>query len=235
MSHTNTSASADSISASTDAAPQVQPQTEHVSTVLFLADPRASVFLLKDTVSTLLMTYRVQHAYVDLTTLVGLTAASELLQAGIAYEHLDFGQQIPEMVQKTTTAKSTGSGAADRDQRSHCFKPSRPRTLQDFAYLEHMSADTHSVEIDKLAEIDANLVLIPTMTAEGVIDFSADTMLGRTLDHIERLGRDALIVMPPERGLRPVLTGQQATSADERYERITVLVRQEATSPAIPV
>lgn len=191
-------------------------------TVAILADPRASVFLLKDTFRTLFATYGIRRAYVDLTTLTGLTAAGELIQAGIAYEHLDFGQPMPEA---PTLADPVAKA-------SRAFRPNRPRTPEDLPYLQRMSAGTHSIDLDGIHEIDANIVLVPTMTADGVIDFSADTVLGRALDRIEGSERDYLVVMPPERGLRPVRYEDDPNTPVDAFERVIVLVRPDAALSA---
>jgi hypothetical protein len=213
-----------------DIAPDIRDETLSVAavpSVAILADPRASVFLLKETIATLLSTYGIRRAYVDLTTLPGLTAAGELVQAGIAYEHLDFGQPLPDPKVIAGT-RNTNDPSGKQDMR---FKPSRPRTMLDYPYLKLMSAGTHQIDLDALDKVNANIALIPTMTADAVIDFSADSVLGRALEVLERAGRDALLVMPPERGLRPIAPADPEGSVEE-YERITVLIRGEADSPA---
>ncbi|HEU5223136.1 MAG TPA: hypothetical protein VFU07_05570 [Candidatus Lumbricidophila sp.] len=199
-----------------------ETQDNQIPTAAFFADPRASTFLLKDTVRSLLATYKIQHAYVDLTTLPGMTVATVLLESGIAYEAVNFGQQRPEALPLSPT---------NTDKR---FKPSKPRTMQDLPYLEHMSAGEHVIDIAKLADINANLVLIPGQLGapQHLIDFSQNTLVGAVLTQAEALKRDVLVVVPPERGLRAIvpsiMTEQHndvTVVSPEQYERQVVLVR----------
>lgn len=189
-------------------------RSESVPTAAFFADPNAAVFLLRETVSTMLATYAIKHAYVDISTLGGLTIAAELLQAGIAYEILDFGQEPPQPL-----PEAPGS--------DHRFKPNRPRTMHDYSYLAHMSAGVHRIDVGELASIDANLILIPSIAGahggEQLIDFTPSTVVGAVFSEAEELGRDILVIAPPERGLRAA-----GGTGNERYERQVVLVRTES-------
>jgi hypothetical protein len=186
--------------------------TNTVPTAVFFADPRATTFLLADTIGSLLAAYSIQHAYVDLTTLGGVTVAGELLRAGVAYTLLDFGQQVP-------TAPADHTAQFDLEQ---------PRSLADIPYLSAMSADTLTVKVEELAAMNANLVLIPAMADERLIDFSPNSLVGAVLVQAEEIQRDVLVLSPPQRGLRCVPT-PDSDVAPERYELQTLLIRVDDT------
>lgn len=198
-----------------------------IPTAVFLADPRAAVHLLQDTVESLCSTYALQRALVDLTTLPGLAVATALLRAGIPFEHIDFGQETPAQLPEDAVA---------RDRR---FKPNRARTMKDLPHLLAKSTGVWRVDVANLASVDANLVLIPAMvgtgqasstSAEPLIDFSPTTIVGAVLDQAEKLSRDLLVIAPPERGLRAVAPASSGTASAERYERQTILVRASKDS-----
>jgi len=184
------------------------PDSDPITTtpsILFLADPNASTFLLADTVQTILIKYSIQRAYIDLTTLAGLTAAAELQKSGIAYESLNFGQNFPEISSMVKSENSANQPYPD---------------FTAYPYLLQMSARARALYLDDLVDIDANMVLVPTITAEGLIDFSTDTLVGKMLSKAENAGDDVLVIVPPERGVY--------ARKPERYERITVLVHSES-------
>lgn len=186
---------------------------EAVPTAVFFADPRASSFLLSDTISSMLGSYNIQRAYIDVSNQAGLVIAGELLRAGIAYELLDFGQEIQEVAPRA-------------------FVLDQERTAADVPYLRTMSAGTHAVAVEDLASIDANVVLIPAMADERLINFSTTSVVGTVLTQAEESGRELLVITPPERGLRPVVPtvdpdAEPATT--KRYELQTILVRPEGS------
>jgi len=189
------------------------------------SDPRASTLLLGDTIQTIITRYRVERAGIDLSTVAGLTVATEFLKAGIAYEVLTFTSASSEVARPQTS------------RIPQSFQMDQPRTLDDAAYLFSMSAGTCVVDMNNLGEVDANIVMIPAMADERLIDFSANTVMGQLLVGVEAARREALIIVPPERGLRPVYESSSYTeamsegatslrnAAPSRYERQLLLLR----------
>ena len=198
-------------------------QTPSISpTIAVFTDPRSSTLFLQETAQSLITQYKIERAFVDLSTLAGLAFANALLDAGIAYESLEFGKAESE--RDAGQVALTGAG-------------SLTPPLREASHLRQMSAGTLAVDIEELALIPANLVVIPAMADETLMDFSQGTVVGQVLNQIEKSNGELLLIAPPERGLRPVY-GVTTDGADpdttavmpERYERQTVLVRKESAS-----
>ncbi|MDP9903131.1 hypothetical protein [Arthrobacter bambusae] len=193
-------------------------------TIAVFSDPRASTLFLQETAQSLVTQYKIERAYVDLSTLAGLTVATAFLEAGIPYESLEFGKAQP-------------APETDPQKAFLPFEPKQARSLSDAPHLRQMSAGTVTLDVEELTLISANLVVIPAMADETLMDFSQGTVVGQVLNHVEKSGGDLLLIAPPERGLRPIYSATADAGSTEfiavmpeRYERQTVLVRKEPDS-----
>jgi hypothetical protein len=161
-----------------------------VPTAVFYADPRATTFLLRETISSLLASYGIQRALVRLSSPADLVIAQTLVDAGIAYEELEFlGDE---------NASLAGS-AEERDfDLGFDERPGRDEPLRAQA------AGRFEMSLEHLADVNANVVLVPAKLDSRLIDFSPNTVVGRALAQAEQLDREVLVIVPPERGIRRV-------------------------------
>ena len=164
-------------------------------TVAFYTDPRAATLLLKETIAALITSTDIQRGLVDLSTVSGLAIAEAFHEAGVPFDSLEFGQE-------------------DRLAEG-------PPTDEDADEVRQAADGIKELEIEDLGTIDANIVVVPYVTANGVtMDFTKTTVLGTVISQIEQAERQLLLVLPPERGLRPI--------ADGMYQR--AIVHVEPTS-----
>lgn len=189
-----------------------EPREER--TVAFVADPRATTFLLRDTVTKLVGSLGIQRGLVDLTTLPGVAIALALERAGVPYRLLDFGQSTPGEDANTAPVAVPGEEV----------------TMGDVPRLREAAAGTVRVEPDRIGALDANLMLIPTVREGGAAqaEFGIGTLPGLVLDQAEQLGLRILVTCPPEQGIRRyqdgswvrqimhVTTEQEAAEANRR-------------------
>lgn len=166
----------------TDQQPTVEGD-EPARTVAIFSAPNSAALLLEETIAALIASSDVERGVIDLSTVAGLTAASAFRSAGVRYDSLDFGQE-------------------DHLQAGH------PTTL-DAEAIRAGAASVHTVDVSRLAGMDANLVLIPAIadTDGVVIDFSSGSVPGAVVSQAEDIGEAILLVLPPERGLRPIGDG----------------------------
>lgn len=151
-------------------------------TVAFYTDPRAATLLLKETVAALIDSMQIKRGIVDLSTVSGIAIAAAFAEADLPFDSLEFGQD-------------------DRLEEG-------PPTEHDIDELRESAEGIADVEIDGLGTIDANVVVVPTVGSDGVsIDFGTTTVLGTVYGQIVEAERELLVVLPPERGLRPVADG----------------------------
>lgn len=159
------------------------PSTTAQRTIAIYSAPNSPALLLEETITALIASSDVQRGVIDLSTVAGLTAASAFRSAGVPYDALEFGQE-------------------DHLSDGH------PTEL-DAAALRADAAGVQAIEASELAAIDANLVVIPAIaeTDGVVVDFSAGTVPGAVVSQAEDGAVPILLVLPPERGLRPVGEG----------------------------
>lgn len=162
-----------------------EPRIER--TVAFVADPRSTTFLLRETVSRLVGNLGLQRGLVDLSTLAGVSIALALEDEGVPYDLLDFGQNVP-----------------DDPHLEPVSAPGEEVTMAEAPRLRRAAAGTLAVDLDRIGEIDANLMLIPAVREDGSVnaEFSAETLPGLALEQAERLGLRILVMCPPEQGVR---------------------------------
>ncbi|MFE9245232.1 hypothetical protein [Nocardiopsis sp. NPDC006938] len=163
-----------------------EPRVER--TVAFVADPGATTFLLRETVTRLVGSLDLQRGLVDLTTLPGVAVALALEGAGVPYDLLDFGQLTPGEDPATEPARVPGEDV----------------TMADAPRLRDAADGTVTVDPDRIAALDANLMLIPTVREDGApqAEFGIGTLPGLVLDQAEQLGLRILVMCPPEQGVR---------------------------------
>lgn len=169
-----------------------EPRVER--TVAFIADPGATTFLLRETVTRLVGSLDVQRGLVDLTTLPGVAVALALEEAGVPYDLLDFGQRTPGEDPGTEPVRVPGEDV----------------TMAEAPRLRAAAAGTVEVELDRIGSIDANLLLIPTVREDGTAaqaEFGIGTLPGLVLDQAEQLGLRILVMCPPEQGVRRFQNG----------------------------
>lgn len=167
----------------------LEDEGPHVErTVAFVADPRATTFLLRETVSRLVGSLSIQRGLVDLTTLSGVAIALALETEGIPYDLLDFGQDIPD----------------DAPSMNPVPEPGEDVSMSEAPRLRQGAAGTVKVGIDQIGSINANLMLIPTVAESGSAhaDFAMETLPGLVLDQAEQRGLQILVMCPPEQGVR---------------------------------
>lgn len=151
-------------------------------TVAFYTDPRAATLLLKETIAALISSMGIQRGVVDLSTVSGLAIATAFHEAGVPFDSMEFGQE-------------------DRLEEG-------PPTEDDPVQLRQAADGIIELEIEGLGTIDANVVVVPSVSSDGVtIDFSKTTVLGTVISQLEQAEREVLLVLPPERGLRSVVDG----------------------------
>lgn len=164
-----------------------ETEDPHVErTVAFIADPRATTFLLPGTVSRLVGSLRIQRGLVDLSTLSGVAIALALEGEGVPYDLLDFGQ-----------------GVSDDDPNTDP-EPGEETGMAEALRLREAAIGVVRVGLDRIASINADLMLVPTVCEDGSAraDFSRETLPGLVLEQAERLGLRILMMCPPEQGVR---------------------------------
>lgn len=178
---------------STDAQPSQR-------TIAFFADPRASIHLLHETITSLIGSFSIDRGLVDIGTHAGLVVAEALDKAQIPYEQMDFGQG------DRYSEHPLGDDVPGGD------------------YYRSRATGVQALTIDALGTVDANIVLIPAMVGpnEKLLDFSQGTLVGTVLTQLEEAGRDLILIDAPERGLRALNNGS--------YERATVHVSARVTT-----
>lgn len=172
-------------------------------TVVFFSEPRAATLLLGETIAQLIDAHGIQRGIVDLSTVPGIAIANALAVAGIPFESLVFGQ-----------TEHFDAGPTDEH-------PVFAQAVAEAMRLAELAERVTEVNVGELGAIDANVVLVPAMVDDqsSVIDFRQGSVLGAVLTQLEQAGRDAIVVTPPERGLRRV--------SDGSYVRTTFRVSSE--------
>ncbi|WP_017544040.1 hypothetical protein [Nocardiopsis prasina] len=166
-----------------------EPQGPHVErTVAFIADPRATTFLMRETVSRLVGSLGIQRGLVDPTTLSGVAVALTLEAEGVPYDLIDFGQGLPD----------------DDPNMEPAPVPGEDVTMAEAPRLREAAAGTVRVELDRIGSMDANLMLIPAVREGGSAhaEFAVETLPGLVLSQAEQLGLRILVMCPPEQGVR---------------------------------
>lgn len=156
-------------------------------TAAFLSDGRTDTFLLAETVDALISQQSIQEAVVDISTEAGVTIARRLLELEIDYSIFD-----------TVPPKWDGEN----------------RVL-----LEQLRARAKSLvplDLDNLADIDANVVLAPAPATDAGpgIDATDGTITALVLDQMQAADQSCLLILPPESGLRRRESGD--------YVRLTI-------------
>ena len=160
-------------------------------TVAVIADPEASPLFLGETVVSLCEGADVAVVVVDLHGAPGVAVARALVERGIAFERLVLGQEdrVPEALR------------AERDE------------------VAAMARGENEQDMEELALIDANLVLVAdSVTEQGVdlMSFGLDALPGIVLRQAEVAGRAAIVVVPPEMGL----VRERAEDGDEYLRKL---------------
>ena len=152
-----------------------------VRTVAFLADERASTFLLAETVSALVESQGIQEALVDISTEAGLAVARQLMESGVGYRLLD-----------TPLRPRTDEAV---------------RAVEDEVHLH--SAGTAPFNPAAISALDANIAFVPAPAedAGAGIDASEGTITALVVDQMKRDARSCLAILPPESGLRRLDNG----------------------------
>lgn len=146
-----------------------------VRTAAFLADGRASTFLLAETVDALVSRQEIQAAIVDISTEAGLATARQLLASGIDYSLFD-----------TVPPKWDGD------------------TRQQLELVRAKASTTVTLDPDNIAAIDANIVLVPAPAGDAGpgIDATDGTITAVVLEQLKATNTPCLMLLPPESGLR---------------------------------
>lgn len=146
-----------------------------VRTAAFLSDGRTSAFLLAETVDALISKQNIQEAVVDISTEAGVTIARRLLELEIDYSIFD-----------TVPLKWDGENRLLLEQ------------LRDHA------KSLVPLDLDNLADIDANVVLAPAPATDAGpgIDATDGTITALVIDQMRAAGQSCLLILPPESGLR---------------------------------
>lgn len=146
-----------------------------IRTVAFLADGRASDFLLAESIAAVIEHQQIQEAVVDLSTTAGLATAAQLLDSGIPYGAFD---TVPPQW----------------DEES---RPELQRLLDG-------SSGRIPFDPENIADIAANIALIPAPATDAGpgIEASEGTVTALVLSQLQAAGRDCLVILPPESGLR---------------------------------
>lgn len=154
---------------------EILPEAAAVRTAAFLADGRASTFLLAETITALVSRQGIQAAIVDISTEAGLTTAHQLLSAGIEYSIFD-----------------TVPPKWDEDSR------------QSLELVRSSASGRVAFDPDNLAAIDANIVLMPAPASDAGqgIDATDGTITAIVLEQLKAANTPCLLVLPPEAGLR---------------------------------
>lgn len=184
-------------------------------TVVIIPDSRSSEILMGETVSMLIEANSIEQGVVELSTLVGVTAAAAFKEAQVPYKVLSFGQGTPDF-------------AAERP-----YNPKTSTTLEDASYLFKHSDGVVEVDADSLHTLDANYIFVPAIAGSGQqridlavesapVDVGETTLIGHLLALFEQTGEtDVLLIDPPERGL--------IQNADGSYHRR--LMKLDFSSP----
>lgn len=146
-----------------------------IRTVAFLADGRASDFLLAESISTIVEHHQIQEAIVDLSMPAGVATAAQLLDTGIPYGILD------------TVPPQWDEGS----------RPALQRLLDG-------ASGRIPFDPENIAAIAAHMALIPAAATDAGpgIDATEGTVTALVLDQLQAAGRDCLVILPPEHGLR---------------------------------
>ena len=145
-------------------------------TIAVIADPEASSLFLGETIVSLCEGAEVEVVVVDLHGAPGVAVAQVLAERGVPFESLVIGQEdrVPE---------------AMRPERDRLAGVARGEKVQD---------------MEELALIDANLVLVADSVSEQGVDlmsFGLDALPGIVLRQAETVSIPAMVVVPPEMGL----------------------------------
>lgn len=146
-----------------------------VRTAAFLADGRTSTFLLAETLDALISRQQIQSAIVDISTEAGVTTAKQLLESGVDYRIFD-----------TIAPKWSES------------------TLPLVDQVRYQSLGTVPFDPQHVADIDANIVLIPAPAGDAGagIDATDGTITAVVMEQLKVAELNCLLVLPPESGLR---------------------------------
>lgn len=163
-----------------------------VRTVAFLADEHTSSFLLAPTIESLITNQKIESIILDLSTETGISIAHQLVSnPGIEYRIFD-----------TVPLKSTPGLSFDLDP-----------------VLAH-SAGTVPFDVEDIAGIDANIVLVPAAAIDAGpgVDVSDGTIAGAVISQLQRAKQGCLMILPPESGLR--------RQGDGSYVRLTLKLEE---------
>lgn len=191
---------------------QDQPEAVEQRTVAFFADPRAAKLLLTETIEKLIESLDIRQGIVDITTMAGVDIAQAFVNMGVPFATLEYGQE-PHYER-----------AEDRfpDVSPQLIKYAAANVAMHEEDLTNQASGVVYQDVNELAAVDANIVLIPAMVGpnEKFLDFSQGSLVGTVLAQLEEAGRDAIVIDAPERGLRPMDDGS--------YQRAVIHVQPNA-------
>ncbi|MFJ2662536.1 hypothetical protein [Arthrobacter koreensis] len=147
-----------------------------IRTAAFLSDGRTSAWLIEETLDALISQQSIQEAVVDISTDAGVAIARHLLELEIDYSIFD-------------TAPPKWEDAEGR------------RLLKQ---LRAHAKALVPLDPDNLADIDANVVLVPAPAADAGpgIDAAEGTITALVIDQMQAADQSCLLILPPESGLR---------------------------------
>jgi hypothetical protein len=170
----------------------ILPEETAVRTVAFLADEHTSGFLLAPTIQSLVASQQIQSVIVDLSTETGVSIANLLVS----------NPEIEYRIFDTVPLESTDALKFDLGP-----------------VLAH-SAGTVPFDVDDIAAIDANIVLVPAAAIDAGpgVDVSDGTIAGAVISQLQQTKTNCMIVLPPESGLR--------RQDDGSYVRLTLKLEE---------
>lgn len=188
-------------------------------TFAFFVDARASNIALEATVENMIDADRIDFGLVDLNTIAGVTIAATLLKHEIPYNVLSFGATALNEVTKSAEHAAT-----------YNFDHDKPRTLDDAGYLMAHSQVVVHVSPERPWDIDASLVIVPSITNAGVhhidlstnehgdsLDLREDTIPGYLMHSAQKAITEqpdqlkdsaVLVIDTPESGLVQLINGK---------------------------
>lgn len=167
-------------------------------TAAFIVDSRTSTIALSETISRLLAEQHIQRGIVDVASEAGLVIAGEFQKAGIPYDVINYGQDMPE----------SGPGPHSRPEAGQAV------TTEHAPWLLEQAAGVVTSDPPNLVELDANLFVIPAMDGAGQIridtifdgkthsrDLSMTTLPGLVVEAAHQRGEAVTIIDTVEYGL----------------------------------
>lgn len=184
-------------------------------TVAFLSDPRAATLLLKETVKRLITTQQIERGLIDMTSLPGLAVAAAFLEADIPYEEIKFDTAgEPKQLRKLRRRMARKSPVLAKafEEPTELADPVQQALIESAEGLRSMAVAVRKIALNKIAELNANLVLLPApASAESPeFDFAPNTLPGIALEQLEAKRLPFILIVPPERGVMPMGDGTYA-------------------------